>query len=107
VAFGSGHPDDFCWTELDAAPEDRALPCREQKLAPPPARTEDQIATCLLNEFAIVRTQYALLEDGTLRHWQVGIYPLGQVVRGVWVLFLGLAAGIGLGIIIVRTRQTG
>jgi hypothetical protein len=104
VACGAQAPDAFCWTEIDAAPEELVLPCEGEQLAPPPAGTAEQIATCLRYEFFIL-TQYALLEDGTLWRWQVEIYPLGQVVRGLWMVLGGLALGIVVGIIILSFRQ--
>ena len=106
VSCASRHADDFCWTDLDAAPDEMLLPCEGQELAPPPARTKDLIATCFQYEYFIL-TQYALREDGTLWRWQVGIDPLGQVARAFWTALCGLAAGLTMGIAILWFRRQG
>ncbi len=92
-------PDDICWEETEAPPGDLVLPCTHQELPPPPGPAKDHIETCIEYEFYIL-TQYALLEDGTLWRWNVGIYPLGQVARlfrtVVGSAVLGVIAGIGI-----------
>jgi hypothetical protein len=92
-------PDDICWEETEAPPDDLVLPCTHQELPPPPGPTRDHIETCFEYEYYIL-AQYALLEDGTLWRWNAGIYPLGQVARlfrtVIGSAVLGVIAGIGI-----------
>lgn len=102
---GSLNPDDDCWREIDAPPEEVVFPCNGQELAPPPARTTDTITTCVSYEYSRTLTRYALLEDGTLRRWQVVYSSLGSLVLGYRLVLGALVAGLVVGIAILRWRQ--
>ena len=97
-------PVERCWKETELPVDALDWPCDDEFLLPPPGPVRDHIENCFEAPHYYILTQYALLEDGTLWSWTVGIYPLGQAARFIWSLIISPILGLIVGIIILVNR---
>jgi len=98
-------PAERCWRAVELPADTFDWPYDDDEfLLPPPGRVRDHIERCVRTQI-INLTQYALLEDGTLWRWNVGIYSLGEAARLIWTLIISPILGLIVGIIIVVNRR--